>query len=150
MVEEEVTAFVAAAQAGYERQLTHFGGLTPDEARGKAAADCSRLFPDGRPATGMHLFVAEVAGTPVGHLWLAEQAPGGLAETAYIYDVEVRETQRGRGYGRAIMDAAERQAASFGATSLALNVFGTNRVARGLYESMGYQTMSVQMRKPLT
>ena len=31
----------------------------------------------------------------------------------------------------------------------ALNVFGFNTTARGLYESLGYETTAVQMRKEL-
>jgi GNAT superfamily N-acetyltransferase len=149
MTNDEADRFLATAQAGYEAQLTEFGGLGPDEARRKAATDHARLVPDGRLAPGLHLFVAEASGVAVGHLWLAEPAVGGPPDTAYVYDVEVREEQRGRGYGGVLMEAAEQWATSLGASYLALNVFGGNRVARRLYESLGYETTSVDMRKSL-
>jgi hypothetical protein len=38
---------------------------------------------------------------------------------------------------------------SQGGTRLALNVFGPNAVARGLYESLDYKTMTIGMRKDL-
>jgi ribosomal protein S18 acetylase RimI-like enzyme len=44
---------------------------------------------------------------------------------------------------------AEEQAHGAGATEIGLNVFGYNAVARGLYESLGYETTSLQMRKEL-
>ena len=44
---------------------------------------------------------------------------------------------------------AEDEARGHGATELGLNVFGSNRVARHLYDSLGYETTAVQMRKPL-
>jgi ribosomal protein S18 acetylase RimI-like enzyme len=59
---------------------------------------------------------------------------------AFIYDIEVAEEQRRRGYGREILDAAARAAADLGARELGLNVFGFNEGARALYEKAGYAT----------
>jgi ribosomal protein S18 acetylase RimI-like enzyme len=47
------------------------------------------------------------------------------------------------------MRAAEDYVKSQGGTRLALNVFGPNTVARRLYESLGYKTMAIGMRKNL-
>jgi ribosomal protein S18 acetylase RimI-like enzyme len=47
------------------------------------------------------------------------------------------------------MFAAEDFVAAHGGTRIALNVFGTNRVARNLYESLDYQVRSVGMFKDL-
>jgi ribosomal protein S18 acetylase RimI-like enzyme len=66
-----------------------------------------------------------------------------------VYDVEVRPEHRRAGHGRAIMLAAEDVARAEGAESIALNVFGHNHAARALYEDLGYETISLQMRKPL-
>ncbi len=44
---------------------------------------------------------------------------------------------------------AEAEARSHGMTSLGLNVHGQNKVARSLYDSLGYDVMSLQMKKPL-
>lgn len=44
---------------------------------------------------------------------------------------------------------AESHVRSRGGSALALNVFGFNTAARTLYESLGYETTSLQMRKPL-
>jgi GNAT superfamily N-acetyltransferase len=150
MTEDEVADFVTRAREGYESQLAQFGGQDALQARRKAEADHAQLFPDGRLSPGLHLFVAEDSGDPVGHLWLAEQARGAAPGTAYVYDVEVDQTQRGHGYGRAIMHAAEHWASTIGASHLALNVFGGNAVARSLYESLGYEVTAMQMRKPIS
>lgn len=144
-----IAEFVATARAEYEAQLTEFGGYARAEAARKAEADHARLFPGGCSVPGLHLFVAEESGVPIGRVVLAEQAVGGAESTAYVYDIEVREDSRGHGYGRAIMEAAERWASEHGASYLALNVFGGNRAARGLYESLGYAVISVEMRKAL-
>jgi len=77
---------------------------------------------------------------------LSERSDG---PSAFVCDVQVAEELRGRGYGRAVMLAAEEACRERGATSVRLNVFGSKHVARGLYERLGFETTSVQMRKNL-
>jgi ribosomal protein S18 acetylase RimI-like enzyme len=93
----------------------------------------------------MVLLMAEADGEPVGLVWLG-QAPGQRVGW-WIYDIEVVPDQRRRGYGRALLEAAEREAQRRGGDSIGLNVFGGNAGARCLYESCGYQVTSTQMRK---
>ena len=47
------------------------------------------------------------------------------------------------------MQLGEDVARSAGAIRMGLNVFGSNVVARGLYESLGYEVTALQMSKPL-
>ncbi len=61
----------------------------------------------------------------------------------------IDEEFRGRGYGRQAMLLAEELARTNGASTMRLNVFGHNNVARRLYWSLGYQETSVHMRKAL-
>ncbi len=81
-------------------------------------------------------------------LWLAERESGGR-QVIFIYDVEIDEAHRGKGYGRAAMELAEEQARALGIGRIELNVFGGNEVARKLYLSLGYVETSVQMGKDL-
>jgi GNAT superfamily N-acetyltransferase len=74
---------------------------------------------------------------------------GATSLDAWIYAIEVKPEHRGRGYSRALLVAAERAAASHGATEIGLNVFGPNAVARRLCETSGYEVKSLQMSKPL-
>ncbi|MEY4970247.1 MAG: hypothetical protein RLZZ277_478, partial [Actinomycetota bacterium] len=53
------------------------------------------------------------------------------------------------GFGRAIMQAAEKIVRDAGGDSISLSVFGNNSVARNLYESLGYQTLRVAMKKTI-
>lgn len=128
-------------------------GESPEVAAAKARESRDHFFPGDQPASG-HLVhdvvVPGVDGTPevVGYLWIAPSAPGSV--DWWVFDVKIAEEHRGSGYGRAAMRLAETMAAAHGARTLGLNVFGYNTVARGLYESLGYETTSVQMRKPLT
>lgn len=47
------------------------------------------------------------------------------------------------------MILAEGYARAHGGQALGLNVFGFNNTARRLYESLGYETISIKMRKTL-
>jgi ribosomal protein S18 acetylase RimI-like enzyme len=67
----------------------------------------------------------------------------------FIYDVHIDDVQRGRGYGKAAMLLAEEEARRRGLDSVALNVFGRNTLARGLYTSLGYVENAIAMSKDL-
>jgi len=68
---------------------------------------------------------------------------------AWLYDIEIAPEQRGKGYGRGLLAALERQLASLRVESLGLNVFADNPVARRLYESSGYDVTTQNMTKTL-
>jgi ribosomal protein S18 acetylase RimI-like enzyme len=63
--------------------------------------------------------------------------------------VRIDEKSRGKGYGKQIMLLLEEKARELGLKSLALHVFGSNQVARGLYEKLGYEVSSLNVTKPL-
>jgi ribosomal protein S18 acetylase RimI-like enzyme len=116
-----------------------------------ASEQVRQLLPQGPSTPDMLLLTAEsLEGAVVGHVWLAMRPKGTPPGHAWIYDIEVAAAQRGRGLGRRLLAAAEAEASRHGATSIGLNVFGTNRAARGLYETSGYQIKTLQMRKDLT
>jgi GNAT superfamily N-acetyltransferase len=72
------------------------------------------------------------------------------AELARSAHTPVEEAHRGRGLGRATMLAAEEPLRGDGCTRIALNVWGCNRRAILLHDSLGYQVDSQQMSKSLT
>ena len=139
------------------------GRVAADDAVASATRSYAELLPDGPDTKGSTLLRlvdgalahdpengAPEGGAPsVGWLWVSHRAPRGPAGLAWVFDVEVDEHLRGRGYGRAAMLLAEQVARDIGATELGLNVFGRNHAARALYDSLGYTTTSLQMRKPL-
>jgi GNAT superfamily N-acetyltransferase len=123
---------------------------TPEVGHSRAAEQTGQLLPQGVDTPGVLMLVAETPeGMGVGHLWLALEREAGNGGGAWIYDIEIVPEQRGRGYGRALLGAAEERAARHGADSIGLNVFGTNLVARDLYQSAGYSVATMQLRKVL-
>lgn len=143
--DDELPAWIADARRFYVVDLEANSGLTAEEAEAKAGRDHASLFPDGKPLEGHHLFVVEDdAGEAIGRLWYAER-PFGV----WLYEIDLHESVRGRGHGRAAMLELERLAREHGVGKIALNVFGGNERARGLYRSLGYAEESVQMAKRL-
>ncbi|GGL19723.1 GNAT family N-acetyltransferase [Deinococcus radiotolerans] len=84
----------------------------------------------------------------MGVLWYALQQRSG-ATTAFIYEIEIHEPYRRRGYATQAFTLLEIDAAARGATRIGLHVFGHNAPARALYEKLGYHTTNVIMRKEL-
>jgi ribosomal protein S18 acetylase RimI-like enzyme len=146
---EEYPAWVAASKAGYANDIVTHGGLPADVAQRKAEADFANILPDGLETAGHVVFVVEADGGPVGRLWLAEREQHGQ-RTLFVYEIEIDEGHRGRGFGRATMLLAENEARARGLSQVQLNVFGGNDVARSLYRSLGYQENAVLMTKQLS
>ena len=103
-------------------------------------------MPDAQPSSDQFVFVVEADGESVGELWVAER-DGDLGRGLWIYDVQIEEAHRGRGYGKEAMLLAEEEARRRGLNRVALNVFGGNAAARGLYQSLGYVETAVLMSK---
>jgi ribosomal protein S18 acetylase RimI-like enzyme len=56
---------------------------------------------------------------------------------------------RGSGYGRQTLYAAENVLRSMNINTLSLHVFADNMAAKRLYDQVGFETISYNMRKEL-
>jgi len=146
---DEIEAWLPKLAAEYAAHIAGAGLLPPADARRKADNDLRAQLTDGPGRAGQLIFRLMAGEQPVGWLWLATPFPGGDPAMAWVNNVEVDEESRGRGYGRQAMLLAEQEAAARGMTSVGLNVHGQNTVARGLYDSLGYQVTAQQMKKAL-
>ena len=144
MLAENLARYVVTGTEEYVGELVR-SGLPENEARENAATVMANSFPDGVPANGNEVFDVCAGDEIVGLLWLGPASAG----TWYVMDFEIRKEFRRRGYGRETMLLAERVALGHGASHLGLNVFGHKPNARALYESLGYETQAVRMRKRL-
>jgi ribosomal protein S18 acetylase RimI-like enzyme len=148
MTDEQYRGYREHAEESYARQMAESGELSWEDAVEKAAADYARLLPKGLSTPDQYLYAAYDDSSQVGLLWLSLQTKSAGVE-GFVYDVEVYPDFQRRGYGGQIMTAAESLVRDRGGLALALNVFGSNVGARSLYEQLGYETTSVQMRKRL-
>ncbi|MFB2554450.1 GNAT family N-acetyltransferase [Herbiconiux liangxiaofengii] len=145
--ESALPGFLARANAEYRRERIEAGD-TPEYADERVAASNEQYFPGGQPAQGQLVFEVVDGDEVVGVLWV------GVIDAArprewWVFDIEIDEGYRRRGYGRAAMLLAEEAARSHGAVKLGLNVFGHNTVAQGLYASLDYDITAITMAKPL-
>jgi GNAT superfamily N-acetyltransferase len=147
MTQEQYLAFRESTEGDYADQIAK-SGVSPVDAAEKAAADYARLLPDGLGSPDQFLFTGYDGAEPVGWIWV-QIKPRADGLNAYVFDLQVRQEQRRRGYGRAIMQAAEQLCRERGVVSMGLNVFGFNTGARSLYDQLGFEVAAVQMTKRL-
>ena len=139
-------AWLAESNQEYIQERV-IAGDTVEEATANAEATIGRLFPGGSPAAGQLAGWLLSDGERIGQLWIG---PFGSDPTRWwVWNIAIEAQYRSRGFGRDAMKLAERMAIENGATTLGLNVFAHNDVARHLYSSLGYEESSVQMRKEL-
>ncbi|MFI8964377.1 GNAT family N-acetyltransferase [Streptomyces sp. NPDC053493] len=146
--EAEFAAWSARSMAAFAQSWID-RGVPEDQALAKAEDGRRRFLPQGLATPGVRVLVAVRDEQVVGHLWTGrlETEPGRWS--AFVFEVEVAEGQRGNGYGRGLMLLAERVALAAGDRRLGLHVFSGNTPAVRLYESLGYRTTYVNSAKPL-
>ena len=126
------------------------GRWTLAESIEKSKEAHAALLPLGLQTPG-HFFVRlqdADSGAEAGTLWWEESAKAGVRQ-AYVYNIEIDERARRRGYARAAFHELERVARGRGVHHLGLHVFGHNRGARRLYDELGFEPTSITMRKIL-
>ncbi|MFF8716930.1 GNAT family N-acetyltransferase [Streptomyces sp. NPDC015184] len=143
----------AAAEHREAESVRVLGKFMSEElARERVRHGTATFLPDGVDTPGHHLVMAENgSGEVVGNAWIGPD-PGqasGTADSAWLYDINVFEPFRRRGYGSAILAAAEELVAREGRTALALDVVGGNEAAIAMYRHSGYEVSSMSMRKNL-
>ena len=149
MSSEEFPAFLQEQIVGYADAKVLAGSWTAAEALVKSEEEFATLVPNGQQTSGQLIFVAELQGEKVGTLWIDIDEEAEVP-TAFGLHVEIDESLRGRGLGRAIMVAALKECRKRNIPGLALSVFGYNTVARTLYESFGFAAIERVLSKKLS
>lgn len=148
MTDTELKRFLDEIIPDYAASHVEAEDWDPDQATDIAKKQVYGLLSEGVNTPSMLLYVAETPDAErVGWVWieLNHKLPG----SAYIYYIEIDAEHRGQNYGRALLNAAEEQASLYGALTISLHVFGTNKVARALYETAGYEAAHLEMKKNL-
>jgi GNAT superfamily N-acetyltransferase len=127
----------------YHQELIE-AGYSEEAASQNVADSIAESMPGGVLAANNFVFDLAHDGKPVGVTWLVQKGSNW-----WIYDIEVVESLRGKGLGRQAMKAIEEHVRNNSGTSISLSVFGFNSAARRLYESEGYETVRVSMKKLL-
>jgi ribosomal protein S18 acetylase RimI-like enzyme len=148
--DNEVRGFIGGLHDEYVRGLVEDASMTKKEAEKKATIDHAALFPGGSPQPDHHLyFVEDEAGEPVGHLFWAKRTAPDSTSRAFLYQIQIDEPFRGRGFGREAMELLEGEVRAHGLPGIDLNVWGGNDLARSLYSKLGFAERAVFMSKEL-
>lgn len=87
---------------------------------------------------------------PIACLWLGSSIDQTMGDRhAHIFLLYVMPEHRRRGIGKGLIRHAEDWARARGDRQIGLQVFLSNQPAVNLYQSLGYQTQSLWMLKPL-
>jgi ribosomal protein S18 acetylase RimI-like enzyme len=147
MTETDYQQLRAWLDEDYARDVAKAMAMSLEEGREAAQKQLAELLPTGRSSEGHHLWkIVASDGAAVGDLWVQV---GPAKGRAFIYFIGTDKAHRGKGYGRAAMQALEAAVRPLGATRIDLSVFGDNTTAINLYRSLGYQVQGMGMRKPL-
>jgi ribosomal protein S18 acetylase RimI-like enzyme len=149
MTSSEFDSVVDSAFAGYFAERVATGQTRQEDVAAETRRQREQYLPDGVATERMLLYIGEADRERIGWIWLALPGVANHPDTAWVYNVVVDAAHRGKGYGRGLMLAAERELVERGVSRLGLNVFGTNKTAIRLYERLGYQVLTQQMTKPL-
>jgi ribosomal protein S18 acetylase RimI-like enzyme len=126
-------------------------GVWGEDALERAEAQHNELLPQGPETNDHYLFnIVDVQENQIiGSAWLAQGALGQPRHKAWIFDIALAPQFRGKGFGREAMLTLETFAKSLGVTELGLHVFGHNKLAFALYQSLGFEPRSITMSKTL-
>jgi ribosomal protein S18 acetylase RimI-like enzyme len=143
MTEDEYKPWRADAEAHYAESVATSGRSAAEAAR--AATDkYAELLPQGFATPAHHFWYAFDGNRRVGFLWVKV-----THDTAFVYNFAVEADLRRRGYGRAIMLAAEAWCHDHALTRIGLHVFAHNTNARALYEQLGFIETGRNLAKDL-
>jgi GNAT superfamily N-acetyltransferase len=111
------------------------------------AATWSRFFDAYEP---MHALVAESEGRLVGLThYLFHRSMTSIAPLCYLSDLFTNEAARGKGVGRALIEAVYEKAKAAGSPRVYWQTHETNHTARQLYDKVAEMSGFIVYRKPL-
>ncbi|MFC6238306.1 GNAT family N-acetyltransferase [Longivirga aurantiaca] len=148
---EQAAAYLPHSQQGFADDLVRAGALDAERALRKAVADYSSLDEGGTTYVAGY---ADIDGTEqwVGVIgWALTGFDADHEErTLYIYDLEVFERFRQRGFAEGLLAYAAQRAAEAGADAVRLTVWAGNDSAEALYRKVGFLPEQQRMRLRLS
>jgi ribosomal protein S18 acetylase RimI-like enzyme len=147
MTQPEFEAFLERTIPEYAAEHVRAGNWTESESLEKSRKEFEDLLPQGLNSEDNFLYTLYDGDQAVGMIWMKVKRNPSIS--GFIYDVYIEERFRGKGYGKRLMLLLEEKTHEMELQSLDLHVFGSNTVARKLYESIGYETTNVLMSKKL-
>ncbi|WP_181350856.1 GNAT family N-acetyltransferase [Thalassobacillus sp. CUG 92003] len=146
MTDADFQQYREYAVKNYADEHVKAGNWQDDEAPRLADEQFHSLLPDGVHTKQHHLFkLHDEKEGDVGILWL-----NITLQDAFIYDIEVEEVHRGKGFGKGAIQAVDSFCRANNVKQVRLHVFAHNQHAISLYEQMGYKMTDHMMAKRLS
>jgi ribosomal protein S18 acetylase RimI-like enzyme len=148
MTETEYEVFLERTIPEYADDKVRAGQWAESEALERSRKEFLSDLPQGVQTKDNYLYTLYDGDTAVGLIWMRAYLDRPTKD-GFIFELYVEEKYRGQGYGKQAMLLIEEKARELGLKSIGLHVFGSNKVARNLYEAVGYEVTSVNMSKAL-
>lgn len=145
MNSEDYQKYITSAIKSYAKEKVLSGNWNQEESIRKAEEEYIRLLPKGEKTESNYLYNIINDDKAIGVLWLARKSE----KAGFIYAINILEQYQGYGYAKEAMRQIEIFGKELGMNKIGLHVFGHNKVARGLYDKLGYQTTNVLMEKEI-
>jgi ribosomal protein S18 acetylase RimI-like enzyme len=119
-----------------------------DDVRVEVKKQVKQILNHGLSTQGHFLYniLERKSGEAVGLVWFKVDE---VKKSAFLYDILIHETYRGKGCGKKTLELLETKLRRMGIMQLGLHVFGHNQVAIKLYKTQGFYTASLNMQKDL-
>ena len=148
MTQAEFDMFLERLIPEYAADNVRAGYWSEDEALEKSRQQTMSLLSEGLQTKDHYLYTLYDSDETVGMMWLRAEFDRPI-KSGFIFDVEIKEEFRGKGYGKQAMLLIEEKARELGIKRMGLHVFVYNDVAKNLYERIGYKVSSLNMLKDL-
>jgi len=150
MSEEAFRRFAAEVIEEYAQSNVKAGLWEPDVALATAKKEFNRVLPQGRSSPDHYILqiVAPNSAEVVGWLWWAVIERSGIRE-AFIFDIQIFEQCRRRGYARLALQEMERLVRKAGLSRIGLHVFAYNQPGQALFAALDFAVTGLNMQKVL-
>ena len=148
MTQPEYDVYLEHLIPDYAADNVRAGYWDESEALEKSRQQIKSLLPQGLQTKDHYIYTLVDGEQAVGMIWLRAQLDRAV-KSGFIFDVVVDEKFRGKGYGKQLMLLIEEKARELDLKSIGLHVFAYNKVAKNLYEGIGYEVSSLNMIKKL-
>jgi len=150
MTSEEFEVYREKLIETYTQDNIKSGKYDAETALENSRKEVDTILQNGLHTEGHELLriVDRSNGEKVGYLWINDLR-SKRRNKVFIYDLIIFEKFRGKGYGKASLNALEQFVRELGVMSISLHVFAHNEVALALYKSLGYTITNINMTKTI-
>ena len=151
MTEAQFSAYAEYTCENYARTSPHYRDIPLERSLPEVKRDFMKRLHAGPATPGFFLLAVllreEGNEKQIGFFDIGRNSAD--PKKAYIWNVELDASVRGRGFGKRALALAEDYLRARDITRVGLNVFADNSVARKLYDSAGFKVTQMNMEKKL-